>query len=82
MTGTYTQPRYPFRPHPGGEERAPIVIAGGGLVGLTAALDLARRGLSVVLLDEDDTVSFGSRAICVAKTRGPAAGSRHKGPLP
>ncbi len=67
MPTTYAQPRYDFRPHPGGEERAPIVIAGGGLVGLTAALDLARRGLRVVLLDEDDTVSFGSRAICFAK---------------
>ncbi|WP_431303809.1 FAD-dependent oxidoreductase [Sediminicoccus sp. BL-A-41-H5] len=67
MPGTYTQPHYAFRPHPGGEESAPLVIAGAGLVGLTAALDLARRGQRVVVLDEDDTVSFGSRAICFAK---------------
>jgi len=43
------------------------VIAGAGLVGLTAALDLARRGQRVIVLDEDDTVSEGSRAICFAK---------------
>jgi 3-(3-hydroxy-phenyl)propionate hydroxylase len=43
------------------------VVAGGGLVGLTLALDLARHGVAVVLLDEDDTVSTGSRAICFAK---------------
>lgn len=43
------------------------MIAGGGLVGLTLALDLEQRGVHCVLLDEDDTVSVGSRAICFAK---------------
>ena len=37
------------------------------MVGLTAALDLAQRGQPVILLDDDDTVSVGSRAICHAK---------------
>lgn len=37
------------------------------MVGLTAALDLAQRGVRVVLIDEDDTVSTGSRSICQAK---------------
>jgi 3-(3-hydroxy-phenyl)propionate hydroxylase len=69
MPSAYAQPRYAFRTPPslGGVEEASIVIAGAGLVGLTAALDLAQRGHRVVLLDEDDTVSFGSRAICFAK---------------
>jgi 3-(3-hydroxy-phenyl)propionate hydroxylase len=44
-----------------------VVVVGGGMVGLTTALDLAQRGIRVVLLDDDDTVSIGSRAICHAK---------------
>lgn len=31
------------------------------------AIDLARRGVATVLLDEDDTVSHGSRLICMSK---------------
>lgn len=45
----------------------PVVVVGGGLVGLTVALDLAQQGVRVVLLDDDDTVSTGSRAICMAQ---------------
>jgi 3-(3-hydroxy-phenyl)propionate hydroxylase len=67
----YANPRYPFRrPAAVGRaaaEEARVVIIGGGLVGLTAALDLARHGVASVLLDDDDTISFGSRAICWAK---------------
>jgi 3-(3-hydroxy-phenyl)propionate hydroxylase len=37
------------------------------MVGLAVALDLALRGVKVVVLDDDDTVSIGSRAICHAK---------------
>ncbi|MBD0271249.1 MAG: FAD-dependent oxidoreductase, partial [Acetobacteraceae bacterium] len=68
---TYANPRFPFRrPAALGRaaaEEARVVVVGGGLTGLTAALDLARRGVASVLLDEDDTVSEGSRAICWAK---------------
>ncbi|HEV7268457.1 MAG TPA: FAD-dependent oxidoreductase [Falsiroseomonas sp.] len=67
MPSTYTNPRYPPAPTPPKSESHRLVVAGGGLVGLTLALDLARHGAKVVLLDEDDTVSFGSRAICFAK---------------
>ncbi|RMF13836.1 MAG: FAD-dependent oxidoreductase [Alphaproteobacteria bacterium] len=45
----------------------PITIVGAGPVGLSAALDLAARGQRVLLLDRDDVVSDGSRAICIAK---------------
>jgi len=45
----------------------PVVVAGAGPVGLTAAIDLALRGIDVLLVDEDDTVSVGSRAICWSK---------------
>jgi 3-(3-hydroxy-phenyl)propionate hydroxylase len=45
----------------------PVVIVGGGPVGLTLAIDIARHGTPVLLLDDDDKLSSGSRAICFAK---------------
>jgi 3-(3-hydroxy-phenyl)propionate hydroxylase len=67
---TYANPVYPYvRPAeldaPG--VRRPVVIAGAGPVGLAAAIDLGQRGVPVVVLDDDCTVSVGSRAICYAK---------------
>ncbi len=47
--------------------RHPVVIVGGGPVGLTAALGLASHGVPVVLLEADDSVCFGSRAICISR---------------
>ena len=47
--------------------RRPIAIVGAGPVGLALAIDLAQRGVPVVLLDDDCTLSAGSRAICFAK---------------
>jgi 3-(3-hydroxy-phenyl)propionate hydroxylase len=67
---TYTNPVYAYtRPTeldaPGA--RRPVVIVGAGPVGLAAAIDLGQRGIPVVVLDDDRTVSVGSRAICYAK---------------
>jgi 3-(3-hydroxy-phenyl)propionate hydroxylase len=45
----------------------PVVVVGAGPVGLSLAIDLAQRDIPVVLLDNDDTLSTGSRAICFAK---------------
>ncbi len=45
----------------------PVVVVGAGPVGLSLAIDLAQRGQAVVLLDDDDRLSSGSRAICFAK---------------
>jgi 3-(3-hydroxy-phenyl)propionate hydroxylase len=71
MLNTYTWPRYGARPAPelGAPtvRRVPLVIVGAGPVGLAAAIDAAQRGLSVVLIDDDDTVSVGSRGVCYAK---------------
>lgn len=45
----------------------PVVIVGAGPVGLTLAIDLAQRGQRVLVVDNDDKLSTGSRALCFAK---------------
>src|SRR5262245_56814259 len=47
--------------------RYPVAIVGSGPVGVTMAIDLAVRGIASVVLDDNDVVSIGSRAICWAK---------------
>jgi 3-(3-hydroxy-phenyl)propionate hydroxylase len=47
--------------------RHPAVVVGAGPVGLSLAIDLAQRGIPVVVLDNDNCLSTGSRAICFAK---------------
>lgn len=44
-----------------------VVIVGAGPVGMTLALDLAQQNIPVVVLDDDNKLSAGSRAICFAK---------------
>ncbi len=66
--GSYSYPVYPYRPvkeRPGA--RHAVAVVGAGPVGLAAAIDLGQRGVDVVVLDEDNRVSTGSRAICWAK---------------
>ncbi len=71
MLATYTWPRYAYQRAPeigaGQTRHVPLVIVGAGPVGLSAAIDAAQRGLPVVLLDDDNTVSVGSRGVCHAK---------------
>ena len=71
MFSTYDAPVYPYIPSPeltsGQPARHKVVVIGAGPVGLTAALDLASRGVAVVVLDDNNTVSVGSRAVCYAK---------------
>ena len=47
--------------------RHAVAIAGGGPVGMALALGLAVQGVPSVLLEADDTVCTGSRAICVSR---------------
>ena len=47
--------------------RRPVAVIGAGPVGLSLAIDLAQRGVPVVVLDDDHLLSTGSRAICFAK---------------
>ncbi|MCT8331172.1 FAD-dependent oxidoreductase [Albidovulum sediminis] len=71
MFQTYSYPEYAYVPSAeqveGRTMRHPVVIIGAGPVGLTAALDLAARGVPCVVIDDNNTVSVGSRAVCYAK---------------
>ena len=71
MLSTYQYPNYPYARPPelsgGGARRYPVVVVGAGPVGLAAAIELAQSGVPVVVLDDDDTVSLGSRGVCYAK---------------
>ncbi len=69
-------PRYAYEPFPytsppersgGSGRRWPVAIVGAGPVGLAAAIDLALRGVESVVLDDNNVVSVGSRAICWSK---------------
>jgi 3-(3-hydroxy-phenyl)propionate hydroxylase len=51
----------------GPARRHPVVIVGGGPIGMATALDLGRRGTPVLVLDDHEGVGQGSRAICFAK---------------
>jgi 3-(3-hydroxy-phenyl)propionate hydroxylase len=47
--------------------RRPVVVMGGGPVGIATALDLGLQGIPVVVLDDHEGAGAGSRAICFAK---------------
>ncbi len=83
--GGYVLPEYEFAVPPelaGGAQadgacapassvgRYPVVILGAGLAGLTLACDLAERGVSAVVIDEDNTIGVrgaSSRGIVYAQ---------------
>ncbi|MFY9812150.1 FAD-dependent oxidoreductase [Aquabacterium sp.] len=71
MLSSYTYPKFAYR-KPAElvsdvSTRYPVVIIGAGPVGLAAAIDCRQQGIPVVVLDDDDTVSVGSRGLCYAK---------------
>ena len=47
--------------------RTRVAIVGAGPVGLACAIDLAQHGIDFIIVDDNNTVSAGSRAICWAK---------------
>ncbi|MDJ0894564.1 MAG: FAD-dependent oxidoreductase [Alphaproteobacteria bacterium] len=70
-SGVQHGPKLDYVPPPeltqGDGAKRPVVVVGAGPVGLAAAVDLAQREVPVVLVDDNDQVSTGSRAICWAK---------------
>lgn len=71
MPKTYTNPEYEYKRSPdqsaGQRTHHPVIIVGAGPAGLSAAIDLAMHGIQCVVIDDNNTVSVGSRAICFAK---------------
>ena len=71
MNKIFEVPLYAYEPHPDQSAETPVrrkvVIVGAGPIGLAAAIDLAQQGIEAIVLDDNDKVSFGSRAICFAK---------------
>ncbi|MDB5956626.1 FAD-dependent monooxygenase [Ramlibacter sp.] len=54
----------PVQPLP---QEIPVLIAGGGPVGLTLAALLARHGVRSLVVEADEGYCTGSRAICIAR---------------
>jgi 3-(3-hydroxy-phenyl)propionate hydroxylase len=63
--------KYDYRRSPDQDAAAPahhpVIVVGAGPIGLAAAIDLAQRGIPVVVLDDSDRIAEGSRAICFSK---------------
>ncbi|OMH33581.1 FAD-dependent oxidoreductase [Motiliproteus sp. MSK22-1] len=68
---TYENPVYEYTKSPDQNSLAPahhpLVIVGAGPIGMGAALDAHLQGIPAVVLDDNNTVSVGSRAVCYSK---------------
>ncbi|MEO9776440.1 FAD-dependent oxidoreductase [Roseibium sp.] len=71
MTKLFEVPLYPYKRSPDQDApapvRRPVVIIGAGPVGLAMAIDLVQADVPVLVVDDNDRVSTGSRAICFSK---------------
>ena len=69
MPYTYQEFAYSTPPALRGAPDGPhqVAIIGAGPIGLAMAIDLALKGIAAVVLDDNNVVSVGSRAICWAK---------------
>ncbi len=71
MLATYQNPVYDYERSPDQDTdlvvHHPVIVVGGGPVGLAAGLDAGVHGMDVLVLDESNTVSVGSRAVCYSK---------------
>ncbi len=71
MLKTHEFPEFPYvqmeAQKTGETPRFQAVVIGAGPIGLTTALDFAAHGIRTLVLDDNNTVSVGSRAVCYAK---------------
>ena len=71
---SYQYAQFPYRDPPelkgAPANRYSVVVIGAGPVGLTAAIDLALHDVPVLLLDDSDVVSVGSRLVKVSTASG------------
>lgn len=71
MNRVFEVPLYPYARVADQDAATPVrhgvIVVGAGPVGLAAAIDLAQAGHEVLVLDDNDKVSWGSRAVCYAK---------------
>lgn len=71
MLNTYEFPVYKYKKTPDQSADSlahhPIVIVGAGPVGMAAALDAGVKNMQALVLDDNNTVSVGSRAVCYSK---------------
>ena len=71
MLSTYEFPEYSYCRSPDQDAAEPVhhavIVVGAGPVGLAAGLDCALQGIDALVLDDNNTVSVGSRAVCYAK---------------
>ncbi len=71
MSTNFDEPLYPYQRSADQDASPPahhkVVVVGAGPIGLGVAIDLAQQGIAVVIVDDNDKVSSGSRAICFAK---------------
>ena len=63
----YAYAPYPYRPVQTPDRHHKVAIVGAGPIGLALAIDLAQYGVPSVVLDDNNVVSVGSRAICWSK---------------
>jgi len=68
---TYQNPVYDYIKSPDQDDSKTahhsIIIVGAGPIGMGAAIDAGIRGLDALVLDDNNTVSVGSRAVCYSK---------------
>lgn len=71
MTKIFETPLYAYSRSPDQDADIPVrrkvAVIGAGPIGLAMGIEMAQEGIEVVILDDNDKVSFGSRAVCYAK---------------